>query len=122
MVLQSFYIRIYHCHPVISVDGTFLKGDYKDVLLISSSWDANNHVYPLVFAIVDEETYVSWTWFLCLLRSYVVPDRFICLISDRHKEILTVVNCIIEWQPTHVVYSFGLRHIKENFKVTFKKK
>ncbi|KAI5654264.1 hypothetical protein M9H77_31451 [Catharanthus roseus] len=32
-----------YCQPVISVDGTHLRGSYKGVLLIISTWDANNH-------------------------------------------------------------------------------
>ncbi|KAI5682358.1 hypothetical protein M9H77_03586 [Catharanthus roseus] len=45
-----------YCRPVISVDGTHLRGPYKGVLLIASTWDANIHLFPLAFAIVDKES------------------------------------------------------------------
>ncbi|KAI5671272.1 hypothetical protein M9H77_11636 [Catharanthus roseus] len=44
-----------YCRPVISVDGTHLRGRYKSILLIASTWDANKHSFPLAFAIVDKE-------------------------------------------------------------------
>ncbi|KAI5653637.1 hypothetical protein M9H77_30824 [Catharanthus roseus] len=48
--------RFLYCRLVISMDGTHLRGPYKSVLLIASTWDANNHLFPLAFAIVDKES------------------------------------------------------------------
>ncbi|KAI5656502.1 hypothetical protein M9H77_25295 [Catharanthus roseus] len=45
-----------YCRPVISVDKTHLRRPYKGVLLIASTWDANNHLFLLAFAIVDKES------------------------------------------------------------------
>ena len=56
-----------HCRPVISIDGTFLYGKYKGTLLIASTWDGDNRVFPLAFAIVEKETDDSWYWFLCCI-------------------------------------------------------
>ncbi|KAI5672811.1 hypothetical protein M9H77_13175 [Catharanthus roseus] len=42
-----------YCRPMISVDGTYLMGAYKGILLIASTWDADNHLLPLSFAIID---------------------------------------------------------------------
>ncbi|KAI5657745.1 hypothetical protein M9H77_26538 [Catharanthus roseus] len=42
---------------VISVDGTHLKGPYKGVLLIASTWDANNHLNPPKVGIGSLKTY-----------------------------------------------------------------
>ena len=49
--------------PIISVDETFLKCKFGGILLIASSQDGNNQIFPLAFAIVDSENDVSWTWF-----------------------------------------------------------
>ncbi|KAG6493877.1 hypothetical protein ZIOFF_048880 [Zingiber officinale] len=49
--------------PVISVDGTHLRGAYKGKMLIVVSKDANNRILPIAYAIVDEETIASWSWF-----------------------------------------------------------
>ena len=59
-VIESFR----HLKPVICVDGTFMKGTYKAKLLVAVGFDASNRQWPLAFALVDEETNRSWTWFM----------------------------------------------------------
>ena len=44
-----------HCRPVISIDGTHLCGKYRGKLLIAMATDANNEIFPLAFAVVDDE-------------------------------------------------------------------
>ena len=44
-----------HCRPVISINGTHLYGKYKGKLLIAMATDANNEIFPLAFAVVDDE-------------------------------------------------------------------
>lgn len=41
------------CRPVISVDGTFLKGKSHGTLLLATAQDGDNHLFPLAFSIVD---------------------------------------------------------------------
>ena len=53
-----------HCRPMISIDGTFPYGKYRGKLLITSTWDGDNRLFPLAFAIVEEETDDKWYWFL----------------------------------------------------------
>ena len=57
-----------HCRPVISIDGTFLYGKYKGMLLIASMWDGDNRLFPLAFAIVEKENDDSWYWFCVVFR------------------------------------------------------
>ena len=45
-----------HCRPIIQIDGMFLCGKYMGKLLIATSIDANGHIFPFVFAIVEEES------------------------------------------------------------------
>nr|KAJ0210697.1 hypothetical protein LSAT_V11C400186040 [Lactuca sativa] len=62
-------------------------------MLIAMGVDGNNQILPLVFAIVENESYDTWDWFLSHVKNHVVKDREgICLISDRHGGILKVVN------------------------------
>ena len=82
---------------MISIDGTHLYGKYKGVLMIAMATDANQKVLPLAFAVVDKELGPSWGWFLeCLKTSieHVIPDKGICIISDRHKGIKCAIR---EW-------------------------
>ena len=48
-----------HCRPVISIDGTHLYGKYRGKLLIAMTTNANNEIFPLAFAVVDDETGAS---------------------------------------------------------------
>ncbi|KAK9998077.1 hypothetical protein SO802_017680 [Lithocarpus litseifolius] len=49
-----------HCRPVISIDAAHLYGRYKGKLLIAMAMDANNEVYPLVFAFVEKLKNLVW--------------------------------------------------------------
>ena len=49
---------------MINIDGTFLYGKYRGTLLIALTWDSDNRLFPLAFAIVEKEIDDSWYWFL----------------------------------------------------------
>ena len=81
-----------YCRPVILVDGTFLTGAYKGVLMMAAAVDPEDQIVPIAFALAEGENVESWSWFMALLRIQVLgPSRTICLISDR----VTWINCII---------------------------
>ena len=74
-----------YCRPVISIDGTYLYGKYRGMLMIAMTIDANQKALPIVFAIVDKESRPSWGWFLECLRisiGHVILDESICIIFD----------------------------------------
>ncbi|XP_022029273.2 uncharacterized protein LOC110930291 [Helianthus annuus] len=88
-------IRAFHlCQPVISVDGTHLKGGYCGKLLVAVTKNANNYIIPVAYALVDEETVHSWCWFFQNLREYVTKDcnSRICVLSDRHAGIINAMG------------------------------
>ncbi|KAI5648279.1 hypothetical protein M9H77_34284 [Catharanthus roseus] len=60
LTIERVFDEFLYCRPVIFVDETHLRGPYKGVLLIASTWDANNHLFPLAFAIVDKESSENW--------------------------------------------------------------
>ena len=104
-----------HCRPVISIDGTFLTGQFKGTLLVAIASDANNRVLPLAFALVEVENNDNWEWFLHLLRTKVLPaQREICVISDRNQGILNAVEIEIPGHaPLH--HRWCMRHFCSNF-------
>jgi hypothetical protein len=71
----------YYC-SLISIDGTHMYGKYKAKLLIAVSYNANNRVYLLYFAIVEEEMNSD----LDLLCQYIIEIHTkLCTILDRHE-------------------------------------
>ena len=111
-----------HCRPVIIIDGTHLYGKYKGKLLIAMTTDANNEIFPLAFAVVDDETRASWGWFLsCLWKAiqHVVPHSGICIISNRRR---AVISSIEQWPHDYVLvyHRYCIRHVASNFNTQFK--
>ncbi|XP_010319912.1 uncharacterized protein [Solanum lycopersicum] len=73
---QRKFLRIYICiqalksgwraglRPFIGLDGTFLRGKFKGILLVALGQDSMKHFYPLAWAVVDRETIRTWKWFI----------------------------------------------------------
>ncbi len=75
------------CRQFLAIDGTFLKGPYKLVLLAAVTLDGNNQALPLAWGIVPRECEEHWSWFLAHLRR-VFPSMSspgIVIISNRDK-------------------------------------
>ncbi|KAD4585227.1 hypothetical protein E3N88_22828 [Mikania micrantha] len=116
-------IKAFHlCQPIISVDGTHLKGPYKGKLLIDVSKNANNYILPVAYAIVDEETNESWSWFFQQFHQHVRNNSMgkLCVISDRHKGIVNVMENDEDWMEPKAYHRYCLRHIRSNFMINFK--
>jgi transposase-like protein len=92
----------------------FLLGKYMGTLLVAISYDAENALVPLAFALVERENKDSWGWFLRLVRIHVVgPRREVGVISDRHQGILSAVQEQIPgYAPLH--HRWCTRHLAEN--------
>ncbi|CAI9273404.1 unnamed protein product [Lactuca saligna] len=63
-------------------------GQIKGEILTAIGRDANNHVYPTAWAVVNVENKENWTWFLQLLVDDlgVEDGRGLIVISDQHKD------------------------------------
>ncbi|XP_062112586.1 uncharacterized protein LOC133823751 [Humulus lupulus] len=75
------------CHPVISIDGTFLKTKYGGTMLLAVAYSANNQLFLMAFAIVDSENHDSWKYFLQKLREAIGEVENLVFVSDRHQSI-----------------------------------
>ena len=74
--------------PLLSLDGTFLKGCFGQILLTATCRDSNNEIYPLAWAVVESENTESWSWFLQQFKAGIPglsTTRQATLISDRDK-------------------------------------
>ncbi|KAL0331468.1 UNVERIFIED_CONTAM: hypothetical protein Sangu_1692300 [Sesamum angustifolium] len=73
--------------------GTTIEWKHKGFQASTAAMDGNQQVLPLAFAVVDEETYPSWKWFLQQLSRHVIRGRReMCLISDRHGGLIKAVR------------------------------
>lgn len=83
------------CRPLIGLDGCFLKGYYGGILLAVVTQDGNNAFYVISYAIVEQETKETWTWFLSKLFEDIGDPRTHGweFISDMQKVI--VLSCYL---------------------------
>ena len=49
-----------HYRLILSIDDTHLYEKYKGMLMITMGCDGNNKLFPLAFAITEEENIYSW--------------------------------------------------------------
>ncbi|KAL0317371.1 UNVERIFIED_CONTAM: hypothetical protein Sangu_2151400 [Sesamum angustifolium] len=88
---------------------------------LRAAMDGNQQVLPLAFAVVDEETYPSWKWFLQQLSRHIIRGRRgMCLISDRHGGLIKAVREGPDFVSPHGVHRYCLRHVCSNFNSTIK--
>ncbi|XP_070013315.1 uncharacterized protein [Nicotiana sylvestris] len=100
---------------VIAIDGTFLMGKYRGVLLSAVAQDSENHIFPVTFCVVDKECDAAYEYFFEQLSS-IHPDSVkLCIISDRH---ISIANGISKFYP-QAHHGFCMRHLAENLRKNF---
>ncbi|KAL0898924.1 hypothetical protein Bca101_082885 [Brassica carinata] len=106
-----------HLRKVIVVDGIHMFGKYKGCLLTASGQDANFQVFPIAFAVADNETKESWSWFFEKLTQ-VVEDGFdLSIVSDRATQICYAKDL---WYPL-AHHGCCLVHLQRNVDARYKK-
>ncbi|CAN1172949.1 hypothetical protein LINPERHAP2_LOCUS30367 [Linum perenne] len=77
------------CRRMFGVDGCFLKGEVKSMLLSAIGKDGNNQMFPICWAVVEGENRSSWSWFLELLKGHLSLNDGSgwSVISDQQKVI-----------------------------------
>uniref|UniRef100_A0A803PCL0 Uncharacterized protein n=1 Tax=Cannabis sativa TaxID=3483 RepID=A0A803PCL0_CANSA len=115
--LAACKVGFKYCRPIIGLDGCFLKGYCKGMLLATIGIDANNSMFPLAYTVVEKENTDSWTWFLGLVKEdlNVADTRSFTFISDRHKGLEKALGLIFEDSDIRSC----VRHLYENFKKDF---
>ncbi|KAH0730497.1 hypothetical protein KY289_001685 [Solanum tuberosum] len=85
------------CRKIIGLDGCFLKDACRGELLVAVEKNGNNQMYPIAWAVVDQETKHSWSWFL----SYLIEDlqlgdgSGITVMSDMQKGLEVAVKVLL---------------------------
>lgn len=70
---------------------------------------------PIEFALIEGENNASWEWFMDIVCLRLVgPERVVCIVSDRHREILNAVRSRLDGH-LDVQYRWCIRHLAANF-------
>ncbi|KAK8515072.1 hypothetical protein V6N12_001233 [Hibiscus sabdariffa] len=110
------------CKPIIQVDGTFLYGRYKQVLLLAVVQDGNRKTIPIAFALVPREDTDSCKFFLKKLRHSFFRNKRVYLISDRGPGLLSAIEILgSRFRSPHVEHRYCLRHVASNYHGRYKK-
>ncbi|KAI8553513.1 hypothetical protein RHMOL_Rhmol05G0021900 [Rhododendron molle] len=102
-----------HLRPLLFVDGTFLKGNFKGSLLSVSAKDGDKGLFPLCIGVADFESNENWLWFMEKLRGILDGDtRSIVFVSDRNAGIKAAVPKVF---PSGF-HGYFLYHLKNNLR------
>ncbi|XP_062109640.1 uncharacterized protein LOC133821212 [Humulus lupulus] len=63
-------------------------------MLCAVALDANNHLYPVAFGIVDSENHDSWKYFMSKLKEAIGEVEDLAFVSDRHASITHALETI----------------------------
>ncbi|KAK4363790.1 hypothetical protein RND71_019031 [Anisodus tanguticus] len=98
------------CRPLLFLDSTLLYAKYQGTLLAAVGVDGNDGVFPLAFAVVDEETNDNWHWFLSELKSAVPMSCPITFVCDFQRGIRESLHDIFQEECHH---GYCLRYLAE---------
>ncbi|KAL2922997.1 Sulfate adenylyltransferase subunit 1 [Bienertia sinuspersici] len=75
------------CRQVICVDACFLKTFLGGQLMSAVGRDGNDQMFPIAWAVVEGENYLSWEWFFTELQKALElgDGTSIAVISDEHQ-------------------------------------
>lgn len=74
------------CRPLIFLDDIPLDAKYQGTLLIATAADGDDGVFPLAFAVVDDETDDdNWFWFLTQLKFAAPVPHPITFVANFNK-------------------------------------
>ena len=98
------------CHLIIAIDYSHMSGPYGGALFSTTTYDANDYMFPLTFGIMSLENYEDWSWFLINLKT-IVGENEVVIISNRNPALLRSVPKIFG-ADNHAYY---YRYLKKNF-------
>ncbi|XP_042464748.1 uncharacterized protein LOC122047481 isoform X1 [Zingiber officinale] len=106
------------CRPLLFLDRIPLKATNQHKLLVAATVDGNDAVFPVAFAVVEDENYDSWFWFLFQLKCAVTTSRTITFVSNRQKGLDGAILRVFEDNSHHC---YCLHHLLEEFKNELRK-
>lgn len=117
----SFYASLHGfehgCCPLLFLDRICLKVNNQWKVLVAASVDGNDDVFPVAFAIVEDETPDSWHWFLVQLKYATTAFHKITIVAPRHKGLDEFVPRIFG----DCYHAYSLSHLTVDLKAELKK-
>ncbi|GJS94117.1 multidrug resistance-associated protein 5 [Tanacetum coccineum] len=104
------------CRKIIALDGCFLKSLNQGEILTAIGKDANNHTYPVAWAVVNVKNKDNWTWFLELLVEDLGSSRGnrLTLMSDQHKVLWKLLKMSCQMLSTGNVQDIFMKTLGNN--------
>lgn len=99
------------CRPFLHIDSSHLSGPFRGALYSCSTFDADDHLYPLAFGVVGSECHEEWQWFLGHIK-IIIGELDVTIMSDRNPGIIQSVNELFGREK----HTFCKMHLKNNFK------
>ncbi|XP_030969581.1 uncharacterized protein LOC115989842 [Quercus lobata] len=87
-------------------------------ILSATAKDANDNIFPVAMAVVEQETRESWIWFLEIFADDIGrPEELqLVFISDRQKGLIPAIETLF----LTMEHRYCVKHIYNNFKVDHK--
>ena len=92
------------CRSFIGLDGCHIKHRFGRKILSAIAKDANDNIFPVAMAVVEQETRESWIWFLEIFTEDIGrPEELkLVFISDRQK---VCKFCFIQLHLTNTLFA-----------------
>ena len=91
--------------------------------MIAMGCDGNNQLFPLTFTLIEGENIDSWEWFLAWIRTRITQRRGLCVILDRHPDIMATMSDVhLGWSEPYTYHRVCMHHLASNFMTRFKDK
>ncbi|GJT34590.1 putative ribonuclease H-like domain-containing protein, partial [Tanacetum coccineum] len=95
-----------HClRPLLIIDATHLKGQYKGTNLVAMGMDRNNQIVQIAFGICKGETGPCWSWWMSILKECIAfhaaytPEEFSTEMSKLQAIQPDAYHKLIEVDP-----------------------
>nr|XP_043608881.1 uncharacterized protein LOC122580681 [Erigeron canadensis] len=98
------------CRPLIFLDDIPLDSKYQGTLLMATAADGDDGVFPLAFAVVDDETDDNWHWFLSQLKIAAPISQPITIIANFNNGLKDAIVNVFGGDCFH---AYCLRYVAE---------
>ena len=78
------------CRPIIAIDSSHMSGPYGGALFSTTTYDANDCMFPLACGIMSSKNYEDWSWFLEKLKT-IIGENEVVIIPYIHPALLRSV-------------------------------